>query len=73
MFGQRKDDFQDWNRAFVQMVMAKGFMTGQDVYCGVREICNAYQAHKNFPKIHKNFPKIDTNSPEVMAEMIDIS
>ena len=65
MFGQRKDDFQDWNRAFVQMIMAKGFMTGQDVYRGVKEICNAYQAHKNFPKI-------DTNSTEVMAEMIDI-
>ena len=40
-------------------------MTSQDVYCGAREICNAYQANKNFPKI-------DTNSPEVMAEMIDI-
>eukprot|EP00092_Neocalanus_flemingeri_P015035 GFUD01016239.1.p1 GENE.GFUD01016239.1~~GFUD01016239.1.p1 ORF type:complete len:273 (-),score=89.04 GFUD01016239.1:92-910(-) len=65
MFGQKKEDFQDWNRAFVQMIMSKGFMTGQDVYRGVKDICNSYQAHKNFPKI-------DTNSSDDIAEMIDI-
>jgi len=65
MFGQKKDDFHDWNRAFVQMIMSKGFMTGQDVYRGVKDICAKYQAHKNFPKI-------DANSSEDIAEMIDI-
>jgi len=64
MFG-RKDDFHDWNRAFIQMLMSKGFMSGQEVFRGVKEICNSYQAHKNFPKI-------DTNSAEDIAEMIDL-
>jgi len=65
MFGQKKDDFFDWNRAFVQMIMSQGLMTGQDVYRGVQRICASY-------KSHKNFPKIDTNSAEDIAEMIEI-
>jgi len=65
MFGQKKDDFEDWNRAFVQMIMSKGFMTGQDVYKGVKAICDAYHAHKNFPRI-------DTSKADDIAEMIDI-
>ena len=30
-FGQKKDEFKDWNRTFVQMVMGRGFM--KKVHC----------------------------------------
>lgn len=65
MFGnnRRQDKFEDWNKAYVQMVMSRGYMSGQDMYRGVKAICEMYQNHQRFPKI-------DTNDKEAMYEMI---
>ena len=34
MFGsnRKQDRFEDWNKAYVQMIMSRGFMSGQDMY-----------------------------------------
>ena len=34
MFGSNRkgDRFEDWNKAYIQMVMSRGFMSGQDMY-----------------------------------------
>jgi len=65
MFGtnRKQDRFEEWNKAYVQMIMSRGFMSGQDMYRGVKSICETYQNHQRFPRI-------DTNDREAMYEMI---
>ena len=54
----------DWNRAFVQMLMSKGLMTGQEMFRGVKAIC------QNFTD-YAGFPKVDTTKKEDVADMIE--
>jgi len=60
---RKPEKFHDWNKAFVQMVMSKGMMTGQEMFKGVKSICN------NFCD-YRDFPKMDTKNKEEIADMI---
>ena len=60
----RKPEFPDWYKAFIQMLMSNGFMTGQEMFRGVKSICDSY-SHS------RNFPKMNTKSKEDVADMIE--
>jgi len=62
----KKEKYYDWYRAFVQMLMSRGVMTGQDVYKGVKLICEKYKESRDFPS------SLDINNPSEIAEMIDL-
>jgi len=55
-----------WNQTFLQMIMSRGFMTGQDVFKGVKEIYERFKSNPKFPSV-----KMDTSSNEDMAELIE--
>ena len=40
---KKQEKFHNWYRAFVQMLMSKGLMTGQEVFVGVKSICESYK------------------------------
>jgi len=61
---KRKDEYYDWYKAFLQMLMSRGVMTGQEVYKGVQSICETYKQARGFPV------KLNTKDPVEMAEMI---
>ena len=61
-----KEKYYDWYRAFLQMIMSRGLMTGQDVYKGVKSICETYQNSRDFPS------SLNINDPQEIAEMIDL-
>ena len=64
IMSRRKDEYYDWYKAFLQMMMSRGVMTGQDVYNGVKSICETYKEARGFPS------RLNTNNREEMAEMI---
>jgi len=66
MMKARKERYYDWYRAFLQMMMSRGVMTGQDVYKGVKNICETYKGARDFPS------SLDTNSAAEIAEMIEL-
>ena len=49
-----------WNQAFLQMVMSRGCLTGQDVFRGVKEIYERFKSNPKFPSI-----KVDTSNVQV--------
>jgi len=55
-----------WNQAFLQMIMSRGSMTGQDVFKGVKEIYERFKSNPKFPSI-----KMDTSNNQDMAELIE--
>ena len=36
---KKPDKFYNWHRAFVQMLITKGFMTGPEMFVRVKSIC----------------------------------
>jgi len=58
------DRSQPWHQCFVQMVMSRGFLTGQDMFRAVKSICEQY-------KNHQRFPQIDTEDKSEIAERIN--
>ena len=62
----RKDKYYDWYRAFLQMMMSKGVMTGQEVFRGVKSICQAYKESRDFPS------SLNINDSREIAEMIEL-
>ena len=62
----RKEKYYDWYRAFLQMMMSRGIMTGQDVYRGVKSICETYHNARDFPS------SLNINEPSDIAEMIEM-
>jgi len=62
-----KDKFYDWNRAFIQMIMSRGCMSGPDVFIGVKNILEVYKGHRACP-----FSAIDVNSKADVAEMLQM-
>ena len=40
---KKQEKFYSWYQAFVQMMMSKGLMTGQEVFVGVKSICENYK------------------------------
>ena len=61
---KKQEKFHNWYKAFIQMMMSKGMMKGEEVYSGVKSICDTF---KDF----RDFPKMDTKDPEDVADMID--
>jgi len=55
-----------WNQSFLQMIMSRGFMTGQDVFKGVKEIYERFKSNPKFPSM-----KMDTSNNEDMADLIE--
>ena len=66
IMSNRKEKYYDWYRAFLQMLMSRGVMTGQDVYKGVKSICETYKTARDFPS------SLNTNNREEMAEMVEL-
>jgi len=60
-----KEKFYDWNRAFVQMIMSRGCMSGPEVFTGVKNILEVYRGHRSCP-----FSAVDVSSREEVAEML---
>lgn len=61
---KKQERFHNWNRAFIQMLMSKGMMTGPEMFRGVKAIC------QNFTD-YAGFPKVDTTKKEDVADMIE--
>jgi len=64
MHREKGERFQAWNQCFVQMMMSRGFLTGQDMFRSVKSICEQYKGHQRFPKV-------DTEEKSEIADMID--
>jgi len=58
--------YGDWNRAFLQMVMVRGYISGQDTFNGVKEIYERFKSSPKFPSI-----RVDTAEREDMADLIE--
>ena len=61
---KRPEPFYDWHRAFVQMMMSRGMITGQEMFCQVKSICERFRGERNFPDIN-------TDDSKDIAEMIE--
>lgn len=57
--GQR---FEPWHQCFVQTIMSRGYLSGQDMFKSVKSICEKYQEHQRFPPT-------DPNNKEDVANM----
>ena len=61
---KKPNKLYNWHKAFVQMLMSKGFMSGQEMFVGVKSICDNYREYRDFPKM-------DTKEKEDVADMIE--
>jgi hypothetical protein len=55
-----------WNQAYLQMLMSRGYMTGSDVFKGVKEIYERFRSNPKFPSV-----KVDTGDKQDMADLIE--
>ena len=61
---KKPEKLYDWNRAFVQMLMSMGLMTGPEMFRGVKLICETFSDCNGFPEM-------DTKNKADVADMIE--
>jgi len=58
--------YGDWNRAFLQFIMSRGFVSGQEVFRGAKEIYERFKSSPKFPSV-----RMDTGDTQDMADFIE--